>query len=170
MLQASGCEKIFKEKVSGAKSDRAELAKLLKALCPGDVLIVTRLDRLCRNVRDLLNILHSLSEKEIGFRSLVDTWADTTTAHGRLLTVMLAGIAEFERSLILSRTSEGRKRAMDRGVKFGRKPKLTPFQQQEALERLARGDTQTAVARSYGVDQTTISALAKRMQSSVLHQ
>jgi DNA invertase Pin-like site-specific DNA recombinase len=81
---------------------------------------------------------------------------------------MLAGIAEFERSLILARTSEGRKRAMERGVKFGRKPKLTPFQMREVLDRLARGDTQTAVARSYGVDQTTISALANRMQASLV--
>ena len=161
MLEGAGCEKIYKEKVSGAHSDRAELLKLMSKLQSGDVLVVTRLDRLARSTRDLLNLLHGLGEKDIGFKSLNDTWADTTTAHGRLMLTVLGGLAEFERSLILARTGEGRKRAMERGVKFGRKPKLSPFQQAEALERLTKGDTQTAVARTFGVDQTTISSLAR---------
>jgi DNA invertase Pin-like site-specific DNA recombinase len=111
--------------------------------------VVTRLDRLARSTRDLLNILHTLGERGVGFKSLADTWADTTTAHGRLLVTMLAGIAEFERELIRARTGEGRKRAQARGVKFGRPPSLTPHQRQEALQRLARGqETMVEIART----------------------
>ncbi len=160
-LKKAGAEKIFSETASGAKSDRLQLTKLLKALQAGDVLMVTRLDRLARSTRDLLNILHSLSERQVGFKSLVDTWADTTTPHGRLMVTVLAGLAEFERELIRARTGEGRKRAMDRGVRFGRPPKLSSFQKQEALERLQRGEVQADVARSYGVSQATISVLAR---------
>ena len=83
-LLAAGCAKVFKEKVSGAKTDRAELAKAICRLGPGDVLVVTRLDRLARSTRDLLNVLATVSEQEAGFRSLKDAWADTTTPHGRL--------------------------------------------------------------------------------------
>ena len=117
-LHAAGCAKVYSEKVSGAQTDRAELAKLLRRLAPGDVLMVTRLDRLARSTRDLLNILHTLGERSVGFKSLADSWADTTTPHGRLLVIMLAGIAEFERELIRARTGEGRKRAKARGVRF----------------------------------------------------
>ena len=121
-LHAAGCAKVYSEKASGARSDRPELAKLLRRLEAGDVPMVTRLDGLARSTRDLLNILHMLGERSIGFKSLADAWADTTTAHGRLLVTMLAGIAEFERELIRDRTGEGRKRAQARGVKFGRPP------------------------------------------------
>ena len=119
------------------------------------------MDRLARSTRDLLNVLHQLGERQIAFKSLVDTWADTTTPHGRLMLTVLGGLAEFERELIKARTGEGRKRAKDRGVRFGRPPKLTPFQRQEALARLARGEIQADVARSYQVSQATISVLAK---------
>jgi len=159
-LHAAECAKVYSEKVSGAKTDRAELAKVLDRLQPGDVLVVTRLDRLARSTRDLLNILHVLGERGIGFKSLGDAWADTTTPQGRLLTTMLAGVAEFERELIKARTGEGRKRAVARGVRFGRPNKLTAHQRQEALTRLARGEeTQTDIARSYNVSQGTISRL-----------
>ena len=115
-LMAAGCAKVFKEKVSGAKTDRAELAKVIRTLQPGDVLAVTRLDRLARSTRDLLNVLATVSEREAGFRSLKDAWADTTTPHGRLMLTVLGGLAEFERELIRARTGEGRKRAMASGV------------------------------------------------------
>src|ERR671934_1736934 len=127
-LVAAGCAKVFKEKVSGAKTDRAEPAKVIRRLEPGDVLVVTRLDRLARSTRDLLNIVATIREREAGFRSLTDTWADTTTPHGRLMLTVLGGLAEFERELIRARTDEGRKRALARGVRFGRKPKLSLFQ------------------------------------------
>ena len=118
-LHAAGCAKVYSEKVSGAQTDRAELAKLLKRLDEGDVLVVTRLDRLARSTRDLLNILDTVAKAGAGFRSLADAWADTTTPHGRLMLTVLGGLAEFERELIRARTGEGRKRARARGVKFG---------------------------------------------------
>ena len=124
-LNKAGAKKVFKEVASGAKTDRAQLHRLLKALEAGDVLLVTRLDRLARSTRDLLNILATISGKQAGFRSLGDAWANTTTAHGRLMITVLGGLAEFERDLIRTRTSEGRSRAKARGVKLGRKHKLT---------------------------------------------
>jgi DNA invertase Pin-like site-specific DNA recombinase len=159
-LMAAGCAKVFKEKVSGAQTDRAELAKVIRRLEPGDVLVVTRLDRLARSTRDLLNVLATIGEREAGFRSLRDTWADTTTPHGRLMLTVLGGLTKFERELIRARTSEGRKRAKTRGVKFGRPTALTAHQRQEALQRLSSGEAQADVARSFNVSQATISRLA----------
>ena len=158
-LHAAGCAKVYGEKVSGTKTDRAELARVLKRLETGDVLMVTRLDRLARSTRDLLNILYTLGERGVGFKSLADSWADTTTPHGRLLVTMLAGIAEFERELIRARTGEGRTRAKARGVRFGRPPVLSVHQRQEVIQRLVEGATQADLARTYGVSQATISRL-----------
>src|SRR5438045_3646275 len=115
-LKAAGADNIFAEKVSGAKTDRRQLQRAIEALDAGDVLLVTRLDRLARSTRDLLNVLATISEKGAGFRSLADVWADTTTPHGRLMLTVLGGLAEFERELIRARTDEGRKRDMSRGV------------------------------------------------------
>jgi DNA invertase Pin-like site-specific DNA recombinase len=158
-LKAAGCDKIFQEKESGARTDRKQLAKAIDALESGDVLIVTRLDRLARSTRDLLNVLHTIGDKKAGFKSLADTWADTTTAHGRLMLTILGGLAEFERSLIADRTSEGRKSALARGTKFGRPPKLTAHQWTEARKRAADGETDASIARLFGVHQSTISRL-----------
>jgi DNA invertase Pin-like site-specific DNA recombinase len=118
-LKAAGAERVFSEKVSGAITDRKALGKALAALGQGDVLVVSRLDRLARSTRDLLNTLDAIGKAGAGFRSLADTWADTTTPHGKLMITILGGLAEFERSLILARTGEGRTRAMARGVRFG---------------------------------------------------
>jgi len=134
-LREAGCVKVYGEKVSGARSDRAELAKLLKRLEPSDVVVVTRLDRLARSTRDLLNILDAVGKAGAGFRSLADAWCDTTTPHGRLMLTILGGLAEFERSLIAARTAEGRKRAKADGVRFGRPPALSPHQRREAIAR-----------------------------------
>jgi DNA invertase Pin-like site-specific DNA recombinase len=158
-LRNAGCVKTFKEKVSGAKTDRPELAKVIRRLEPDDVLVVTRLDRLARSTRDLLNVLHAVAERGAGFKSLKDAWCDTTTPHGRLMLTVLGGLAEFERELIRARTGEGRKRAKERGVRFGRPRKMTPHQRQEAMQRLAAGETQADVARTYNVDATTIGRL-----------
>jgi DNA invertase Pin-like site-specific DNA recombinase len=133
---------------------------VLKRLDTGDVLIVTRLDRLARSTRDLLNILDDIAKRGAGFKSLHDAWADTTRAHGRLMVTILAGLAEFERELIHARTSDGRVRAKARGVKFGRPIALTPHQRTEALQRLASGEAQADVARTFNVSQATISRLA----------
>ena len=153
-LLAAGCAKVFKE-----KTDRAELAKLLGRIESGDVLVVTRLDRLARSTRDLLNVIAALTERGAGFKSLKDTWADTTSPHGRLMLTVLGGLAEFERELIRARTGEGRKRAKANGVKFGRPAALTPHQRQEAIQKLASGEAQVDVARTFNVSQATISRL-----------
>src|SRR5437660_7314538 len=160
-LHAVGAAKVFKEKASGARSDRPELAKVIRRLEPGDVLMVTRPDRLARSTRDLLNVLDAIAKAGAGFRSLADAWADTTTPHGRLMLTVLGGLAEFERALILARTGEGRARAMARGVRFGRRPKLSAFQLREAIARRAAGTESLAdIGRSYGVSHSTISRLS----------
>jgi DNA invertase Pin-like site-specific DNA recombinase len=158
-LTAAGAVKVYREVASGAKTDRAQLRQVLARLAAGDVLLVTRLDRLARSTRDLLNTLAAITGKGAGFTSLGDTWADTTTPHGRLLLTVLGGLAEFERELIRARTSEGRARAKARGVHLGRRPKLTPYQKREALRRRAHGEPLTEIARSYNVSHTTISRL-----------
>jgi DNA invertase Pin-like site-specific DNA recombinase len=158
-LKAAGARKVLREVASGAKSDRAQLRRVIGSLEPDDVLLVTRLDRLARSTRDLLNILATITEKRAGFRSLADAWADTTTAHGRLMLTVLGGLAEFERELIRARTSEGRARAKARGVKLGRKPKLTAHQMREALRRRESGESLTDIARTYNVSHSTISRL-----------
>jgi DNA invertase Pin-like site-specific DNA recombinase len=131
----------------------------MASLEAGDVLLVTKLDRLARSTRDLLNTLASISDKGASFRSLGDPWADTTTPHGKLMVTILGGLAEFERYLILSRTDEGRQRAKARGVRFGRKPKLTKHQREEALARKNNGETLTEIAKTYNVSHMTISRL-----------
>src|SRR5712671_5905089 len=156
-LTAAGCAKVFREKASGAKRDRAELTKVIAKLDVGDVLAVTRLDRLARSTRDLLNVIESISSRGAGFKSLKDAWADTTSPHGRLMLTVLGGLAEFERELIRDRTGEGRKRAKARGQSLGRPFKLTPHQRSEAIRRRDRGETLTDIARSYNVHPSTIS-------------
>lgn len=158
-LALAGAQKVFSEKVSGAKTDRKALAKALAALQPGDMLVVTRLDRLARSTLDLLQTLDKVAKAGAGFRSLADTWADTTTPHGKLMLTILGGLAEFERTLILTRTGEGRVAAKGRGVRFGRKPKLTPFQVQQAKQLRQNGESNSAIARLLGVSHQTIGRL-----------
>jgi DNA invertase Pin-like site-specific DNA recombinase len=158
-LKAAGCRRVFQEKINGARSDRKQLARLLAELDDDDVLIVTRLDRLARSTRDLLNILDRIGKANATFRSLHDAWADTTTPHGRLILTVLGGLAEFERHLIVARTSAGRKRAKAHGVLFGRPPKLTPHQRREAIARRDAGETLTDIGRSFNVSHSTISRL-----------
>ena len=158
-LVAAGAGKVFAETASGAQTDRRQLRKALAAIEVGDVLIVTRLDRLARSTRDLLNTLAEIAERGAGFRSLADVWADTTTAHGRLMLTVLGGLAEFERELIRARTGEGRERAKERGVKFGRPSKLTPHQRKEIAVRKEAGEATREIGRSYNVSHSTISRI-----------
>jgi DNA invertase Pin-like site-specific DNA recombinase len=158
-LKAAGAERIFAEKVSGAVTDRKALAKALGALQTGDVLLVTRLDRLARSTRDLLNILDTVAKAGAKFKSIADAWADTTTPYGELMVTILAGLATFERHLIKARTDEGRKRAQARGIRFGRPLKLSRYQIEEALARREAGEPLTDIGRSYGVSHSTISRL-----------
>ena len=158
-LRSAGAERIFAEKISGAVTDRKALAKAIATLGAGDVLLVTRLDRLARSTRDLLNTLAAISDRGAAFRSLADAWADTTTPHGKLIITVLGGLAEFERSLILARTGDGRARAQARGVRFGRKPKLTQHQAAEAMARRQAGEALANIGRSFNVSHSTISRL-----------
>jgi DNA invertase Pin-like site-specific DNA recombinase len=132
----------------------------MRSLEAGDMLLVSKLDRLARSTRDLLNTLAAIGEAGASFKSLGDPWADTTTPHGRLMLTVLGGLAEFERHLILARTNEGRVRAKARGVRFGRRLKLTPHQRREALARREAGEALTDIGRTFGVSHSTISRLA----------
>jgi DNA invertase Pin-like site-specific DNA recombinase len=158
-LKTAGAVRVYSEKISGARADRPQLAKLMASLKDGDVVMVTKLDRLGRSTPELFALLDRIDKVGAGFRSLGDPMWDTTTPQGKLLRTILAGVAEFERDIIRERTSEGRKRAMAAGVKFGRKPKLSDFQRAEAIMRRASGETLTAIARSYAVDISMISRL-----------
>jgi DNA invertase Pin-like site-specific DNA recombinase/predicted nucleotidyltransferase len=160
-LTAAGALRVFNETAGGAKSDRRELARAVDVLAAGDVLLVTRLDRLARSTRDLLRALDAIVKAGAGFRSLGEAWADTTSSHGRSASTVLRGLAAFERELIRARTGEGRERAKARGQRMGRPAKLTAERKREALEALASGAaTQADLARRFDVSQSTISRLA----------
>ena len=163
-LLKAGADLLFTEKVSGAKRDRPELNAMLANLQPGDIVLVTRLDRFARSTLDMLTLTEAITTKGAAFRSLEEPWADTTTPHGKMIVTVLAGVAEFERSLIRQRTSEGRKRAHAMGVKFGRRPALTTTQQAEAL-RLASAHSNQYAADVMGVSVSTIERLKARTKS-----
>ena len=158
-LKLAGAERIFREKVSGARADRRELNRLLAVIEADDVVVVTRIDRLARSTFDLFAIVKSIVDRRAQFRSIAEPWADTATATGRLMIAVLGGLADVERDLIRTRTAEGRQRAKLRGVKLGRKPKLTVEQRREALARRKDGETLMDIARSYNVSFATISRL-----------
>jgi DNA invertase Pin-like site-specific DNA recombinase len=159
-LRAAGCTaKIYREKVTGAHNDRRELLKMLKAIAPGDVVTVTRIDRLARSTFDLFAIVKQIVDAKAQFRSLAEPWADTGTSTGRLMIAVLGGLADVERDLTRTRTAEGRSRAQKRGQRMGRPPKLTDAQQAEARRRRAEGATLAELARSYHVGKSTISRL-----------
>jgi DNA invertase Pin-like site-specific DNA recombinase len=158
-LKAAGATTIYREKISGARADRLQLARLMVALKPGDTVIVCKLDRLGRSTRELLDLIDRIGKAGASFRSLGDPLWDTSSAQGRLLSTLLAGIAEFERELIRERTGDGRKRAMAAGVKFGRKRKLSDYQRAEAIKRRDAGETLAAIGKSYGVAISMISRL-----------
>ena len=155
-LKEAGCEKLFEEKISGARKRRPELDKLLFDLRRDDVVVVTRLDRLARSTSELLRIAEELEEKNTGLQSLAEPWANTTTPAGRMVLTVFAGIAEFERSLISSRTEEGRRAAQARGVVFGRPPKLRPDQRGVARQLIEDGKSVSEVARTFNVHPATI--------------
>jgi DNA invertase Pin-like site-specific DNA recombinase len=158
-LKSAGCSTVYREKISGARADRPQLTKLMASLKAGDIVVVTKLDRLGRSTRELLDLIHTIGEAGAAFRSLGDPLWDTSSAQGRLLSNVLASIAEFERELIRERTGEGRKRAIAAGVKFGRKPKLSDYQRAEAIKRRAAGETLASIAKTYAVDLSMISRL-----------
>src|SRR6266403_2304257 len=150
-LRASGCisRNIYREKVTGAHSDRRELLRMLERLAPGDVVTVTRIDRLARSTFDLFGIVKRIVDAKAQFRSLAEPWADTGTSTGRLILAVLGGLADVERDLIRTRTAEGRSRAKAQGKAMGRPPSLTPAQMKEATRRRAQGATLQELADSY---------------------
>ncbi len=158
-LDTAGCTKVYREKISGATAERPQLKRAIGALDAGDVLMVTSTDRLARNTRDLLNILHAVKEAGAGFRSIAEPMVDTTSQFADVIIAVLGVAASYERHRITERTAAGRVQAKARGVKFGRRASLTPHQQSEALQRLAAGDTQRTVAALLGVSQATISQI-----------
>lgn len=166
-LHAAGCSRIFAEKITGTHSKRAELARMLDHLRPGDVVTVTRLDRLARNTRDLLDIAEQLQVKGAGLRSLAEPWADTTSPAGRMVLTVFAGIAEFERSLIVERTRNGRTAAKARGVRFGRRPALSPAQIAHARRLIDEdGHTANEAAALLGVHRATLYRALTREEST----
>jgi DNA invertase Pin-like site-specific DNA recombinase len=161
-LRAAGCSSrnIYREKATGARPDRRELNRMLAKLAPGDVVTVTRIDRLARSTFDLFGIVKRIVDAKAQFRSLAEPWADSTSSTGRLMLAVLGGLADVERDLIRTRTAEGRSRAKARGKAMGRPPSLTSAQQKEAIRRRAQGATHEELARSYNVSRATISRLA----------
>ena len=154
-LRDAGCRRLYEEKLSGARRDRPELARLLDQVREGDVLVVTRLDRLARSTRDLLDVAERLREADAGLRSLAEPWADTTTPAGRMVLTVFAGISEFERALILSRTGAGREAAKQKGVRFGRPPTLAPDQVALGRRLVAEGRPVRDVAKLLKVHRST---------------
>ena len=158
-LGAAGCDPVFKETMSGARGDRPELRKALAILSEGDVLVITRLDRLARSTRDLLDIVHEIETKGAKLKALTDSWADTNTPTGKLILTVLGGLAEFERSLIAERTAEGRERARRAGRRLGRPPKLSQFQRDVVLKMRLDGQDNAEIARVLGVSRSTVSRI-----------
>lgn len=162
-LEGAGCTRIFQEKVSGkSRKNRPELKALLEHLREGDIVVVYKLDRLARSTRDLLNLVDQINGIGAGFVSLSEPWADTTTPAGKMMLTVFAGIAEFERGLIIERTSDGRRAAKERGVKFGPRHKLDDTQRQIALQLLEAGTPVSQVAQTFKVHITTIYRLQGR--------
>ncbi len=163
-LEKFGCELIFEEKVSGAKKKRPELEKLLSQIRPKDVIVVCKLDRLARSTKHLLQIVELLQEKKGGFYSIQEPWADTNSHAGKMIMTVFAGIAEFERDLIRERTGNGRKEALQRGVRFGRPSKLSTKKQTLALRLLDEGKSVSEIANTFDVNRSTIYRLQERTQ------
>jgi DNA invertase Pin-like site-specific DNA recombinase len=161
-LKAAGCERIYREKAPGGRWDRPELHRLLDQLRKGDVLVVWKLDRLSRSLRDVLTIMERLAEAKAGFRSLTEA-IDTTTPAGRMMMQMVGAFAEFERSMLKERTKAGLDAAREEGRVGGRRPKLTPQQQIEIRRMVAKGSKTAAdAARLFKVHPATVSRLLAR--------
>lgn len=164
LLAAAGCQRLFSDKITGTHADRPELARMLDHLRAGDVVTVTSLDRLARSIRDLLGITERLQAVGAGLRSLSEPWADTASPAGKIVLTVFAGIAEFERSLIVERTRRGREAARRRGVQFGRRPALTSSQVAHACELLAGGRTVPEAAALLGVHRSTLYRALERSE------
>jgi DNA invertase Pin-like site-specific DNA recombinase len=158
-LKAAECATIFREKISGATADRPQLQKLMGKLTAGDVVVIPAVDRLSRDTTDLLVIARDMQRAGAGLRSIAESVVDTTSDFAELVLAMRGVAAKLERRRIMERTARGRADAKAKGAQFGRNPILTPHQQKEARARVEAGEPQHSVARSYNVNQATISRL-----------
>lgn len=159
-LKTAGCERVFSDKLSGAHIDRPQLKKLIAAVTQGDVVVIPAVDRLSRDTTDLLVIARDLQKAGVGLRSLAEPVVDTTSDFAELVLAMLGVAAKLERRRIKERTERGRADAKAKGIKFGRKPKMTGHQKREAISRRDKdGETLRSIARSYNVSAATISRL-----------
>lgn len=157
-LKTAGCEKVHRDTRGTAKTERVRRRRAIEQLNAGDVLVVARLNQLADSTLDLVAALNAIGERKATFRSIAEVWADTSQRGVRLMSV-LEGITAFERDVRSARTEAGQARAVARGVKLGRKPKLTPKQEQEALRRRKKGETLATIAEAYNVSHSTISRL-----------
>jgi len=158
-LKTAGCERIFREKATGGRWNRPELQRLLDHLRKGDVLVVWKLDRLSRSLRDVLTIMERIQEAKAGFRSLTEA-IDTTTPAGRMMMQMIGSFAEFERAMIRERTSAGIAAARAEGRVGGRRKKLDAAKRREIAESVITGRKSGAeMARLYNVSQPTVSRI-----------
>lgn len=164
-LNEHGCERIYQEKVSGARRDRPELQRMLDHLRPSDTVVVLKLDRLARSTRNLLDIIDHIKSAQASFCSLSEPWADTTSHAGKMIMTIFAGIAEFERDLIRERTSTGRKAALERGVKFGRPKKLNMEKMALAMRLIEEGKSASEVAGTFDVNRATVYRLIEKWRS-----
>ncbi|MBQ0746507.1 MAG: recombinase family protein [Marinobacter sp.] len=163
-LEKAGCEQIFQEKFTGKFRERPELSQCLRTLRMGDVLIVWKLDRLARSLKDLVEIVQDLNDRDIGFKSLTES-IDTTNSGGRLIFHIFGALAEFEHDLIRERTKAGLQAARARGRKGGRKPAMSDSDIRKAAAMLSDSQiTKTEVAAHFGVTRTTLNASLKRMK------
>lgn len=155
-LKEAGCERIYQEKISGAKRNRPELERLLDQLRPDDIVIVWKLDRLARSTQDLLELANLIKNAEASFCSLSEPWADTASPSGKMILTVFAGIAEFERDLIRERTGAGRIAAKKRGVRFGRPEKMNEEQKLLAKRLLKEDKSVSEIAKTFNVHKATI--------------
>jgi DNA invertase Pin-like site-specific DNA recombinase len=163
-LRLAGCKRVFEEKASGGRWDRPQLHNALEQLREGDVLVVWKLDRLSRSLKDLLQIMEKVSDAGAGFRSITEA-VDTTTSAGRMLMQMLGSFAEFERSMVRERTGAGLAAARDRGARLGRPAKLSAHQQQEVIKAVRDGSKTAAdAARLFGLHRSNITRLLERSE------
>ena len=163
-LKAVGCGRVYEEAASGGRWDRPELHRLIDSLRDGDTLVVWKLDRLSRSLKDLLHILERIEAAGARFRSVTEA-IDTTGPAGRMMMQMLGSFAEFERAMVRERTRAGLEVARAQGRSGGRRPKLEPDQRREILGMLAAGRSAADVARLFRVHRATISRIVAEARS-----
>lgn len=169
-LKEYGCHRVYCEKASGADTNRLELRKLIVNLKEGQSVVVTRIDRLARSTFDLFAIVKSITDKKAQFYSLAEPWTDTSTSTGRLMLAVLGGLADVERDLIRTRTSEGRARAIAQGKKMGHPRRITDIQRLEIIQKRKEGETLEKISKTFGIASATVSRIVSQARKSANSQ